>query len=70
MFRFLIGLHIDDLDTLIFIKNQLHCGNINIDKNKSKALLIVTKSDDILNNIIPIFDFFPLNGIKYLDYID
>lgn len=66
-FKFTIGLHIDDKSTLEFIQKRLNCGNIYI--TKKMAHFNVKKINDIKNIIIPILDKFPLNGVKYLDYL-
>jgi hypothetical protein len=66
-FLLTIGVHIDDLGTLEFIKNRLNCGNI-YTTNKL-GTFNVKRINDIQNILIPLFDKFPLNGIKYLDYL-
>lgn len=66
-FNFSILLHIDDQEALEFIKNRLNCGNVYA--SGKTANLVVTKVSDILNILIPIFEEFPLNGVKYLDYL-
>lgn len=37
--------------------------------SEKTANFVVTKISDISNNLIPIFEEFPLNGVKYLDYL-
>lgn len=66
-FNFNINLHIDDLEVLEFIKNKLNCGNVFT--NENVATFVVTKISDIQNILIPIYEEFPLNGIKHLDYL-
>jgi LAGLIDADG DNA endonuclease family/LAGLIDADG endonuclease len=44
------------------------CGNIRIEK--SMILLRVNKISDITDKIIPFLDKHPVQGIKYLDYLD
>ena len=68
-FRFSIKLHIDDLDALMFIKYRLNCGNIYIRSDLSSASFELNKISDIQTKLIPLLDKFPLNGIKYLDYL-
>ena len=53
-FNFAIGIHIDDLDVLEFIKNKLNCGNIYT--NENGATFIITNISDIQNILIPIFE--------------
>ena len=67
-FVFKIKLHIDDLGVLEFIKNRLNCGTVIIGKDNS-AQFYLTKISDINTILIPLFEKFPLNGIKYLDYL-
>jgi hypothetical protein len=66
-FNLTIGLHVDDLEALEFIRNRLKCGNVFIDKGVTTFHL--TKINDIQNILIPLLDEFPLNGVKYLDYL-
>lgn len=67
-FRFLIELHVDDIDALKFIKNQLNIGNdIAVYGNSCK--FTVTHPNDIYK-LIDIFDKYNLNTTKYLDYLD
>ena len=65
-FLLTIGIHLDDLGTLEFIKNRLNCGSIYTNR---LATFNVKRINDIQNILIPLFDKFPLNGIKYLDYL-
>jgi hypothetical protein len=66
-FRFTINLHIDDKEALEFIKNRLNCGTIFL--REKTANFYLTKIDDIKTILIPLFEKFPLNGVKYLDYL-
>lgn len=66
-FRFIIGLHIDDLNTLNYIQNKLGIGYVY--EYKDTQTFIVTKKEDI-NKLISIFDKYSLNSSKYLDYMD
>ena len=66
-FRFSIKLHIDDFDTLEFIKNRLNCGNIYC--SETSASFELNNINDIKTKLLPLFKNFPLNGIKYLDYL-
>jgi hypothetical protein len=66
-YTFSIGLHIDDKEALEFIKNKLNCGHVYVaDK---KAIFYLSKLNDLKTVLIPLLDKFPLNGIKYLDYL-
>jgi hypothetical protein len=66
-FRFTIKLHIDDLNTLVFIKDSLNIGNIN--KNKDECAFVVSNKEGI-DKLIDIFDKYRLNTTKFLDYSD
>lgn len=66
-FNYSISLHIDDKETLEFIKEKLNCGSVYISGNK--AIYYLSKLADLNNNLIPYLEKFPLNGIKYLDYL-
>ena len=67
-FRFNIELHIDDKDTLNFIKKKLNIGNhIAVYGNNCK--FTVTHPKEIYM-LIEIFDKYNLNTTKYLDYLD
>ena len=66
-FRFSIGLHIDDLFVLNFIKNKLSFGNIYT--YKKNCFYNVTKKEDILK-LISIFDVYHLNSTEQLNCSD
>lgn len=66
-FKFSIGLHIDDLHVLNYIKDKLGFGIVYA--YKSTCYFNVTKKEDILK-IIAIFDIYTLNSSKRLDYLD
>ena len=66
-FKFSIGLHIDDLNVLNYIKDQLGFGNVYSSYNSCH--FNVTKKEDILK-LINIFDIYLLNSTKRFDYLD
>jgi LAGLIDADG endonuclease len=66
-FRFQIGLHIDDLDMLLFIQKTLGFGKIST--TKAQAYFDVAKLKDV-GRIIEIFTNFPLNTHKHLNFLD
>jgi LAGLIDADG endonuclease len=66
-FKFSIGLHIDDLHVLNYIKDKLGFGIVYAYQNT--CYFNVTKKEDILK-IIAIFDTYTLNSSKRLDYLD
>ena len=64
---FQIALHIDDLQTLIFIQNQLGCGSIMKDSKNPKANFAISKLEDLKLVILPIFvrsQYFGLRSSK------
>jgi hypothetical protein len=67
VFKFSIGLHIDDLHVLNHIKDKLGFGIVY--PYKHTCFYTVTKKEDILK-IISIFDIYTLNSSKRLDYLD
>lgn len=66
-FAFSVHLHIDDIGVLEFIKSRLNCGNVYV--SDKTATFYVGSVQEASNILIPLFDKFPLNGIKYLDYL-
>ena len=46
----------------------MNCGTVIVGKDNS-AEFYLKKISDISTNLIPLFEKFPLNGIKYLDYL-
>lgn len=69
-FRFMIGLHIDDLAVLEFIKNKLGCGYITVNNTNTSCYFIITNPQDLVSILFPILDTFHLNTTKYLDYLN
>jgi len=68
-FRFGIHLHLDDIETLEFIKDKLNCGIISTNHTSGSAKFELNNLNDIRTKLIPLLDNFPLNGVKYLDYL-
>ena len=62
-----IELHKDDLNVLEYIRNTLGIGKVNVYKNKS--VYTITNKEGICR-LISIFDHFPLNSSKYLDFVN
>jgi hypothetical protein len=62
-FYYGIALHIDDIDTLYYIKNKLNIGNVSILDKEDLCLFSVTRQDEI-DFIIKIFTVHKLNTIK------
>lgn len=62
-----IGLHIDDLNLLKFIKNKLQCGHISVSGNKCNYF--VNDRISLIQVILPIFKFFQLNSSKHFQFL-
>ncbi|WP_431999002.1 LAGLIDADG family homing endonuclease [Streptomyces fungicidicus] len=67
-FVFRIALHIDDRKILEHIKDVLACGRLNTERNT--LVFTISQLSDIERILIPLFEKFPLNTTKYLDYLD
>jgi hypothetical protein len=66
-FRFKINLHIDELNTLNYIKNNLGVGRVK--KLNDKAVTFeITDFKEINQIIIPIFTNYPLRTLKQLNF--
>jgi LAGLIDADG endonuclease len=65
-FRFIIEVHKEDVKVLYKICEKLGIGTENI--NNNSALFIVNKIEEIVNILISIFQEFPLQTSKYLDF--
>lgn len=68
-FAFRIELHVKDIAVLNFIKEKLGCGTVAISQSRESAVFSITGSNDLINVLIPIFEKFPLNTTKHLDYL-
>ena len=67
---FILIQHSKDTSLIKVIKDQLGCGVVREDLNKSYVTLSVTSFSEIFNIIIPFFDKYSIQGIKSLDYKD
>lgn len=66
-FIFIILLHIDDIDTLHYIKDRLGIGSVKTYGNTAR--FTITSRKDI-EKLINIFSKYPLNSTKLLNYLD
>ena len=64
---FKIALHLDDREVLEYIKKTLNCGRLNTERNT--LVFTISLLSDIETILISLFDEFPFNTIKYLDYL-
>jgi hypothetical protein len=67
MLTYQIGLHIDDLFILEYIKNKLNCGHISI--SGPKCNYFINDKDSLLQILLPILNFTKLNSSKYHQFI-
>lgn len=68
-FEFEIHLHIDDFNLLDYIKKTLKMGNVYANYNRNSCSFVIGNEKE-LRELIKLFDGFPLNGVKFLDFID
>lgn len=66
-FKFVIGLHKDDLPLMNYIQARMNLGRVYLYSNT--VTFTVNKMEEI-SKLINIFDNFHLNTSKYLDYLD
>jgi len=69
-FMLKIELHKDDAEVLYKIKEMLGVGNIHFHNSRNSVLFYVAKFEDIVRVILPIFEQFPLQTTKCLDFQD
>ena len=67
-FIFQITLHIDDIDTLYYIKNKL--GGIGEIRDRGSKVVYTIRTKKDIAKIIDIFTKNPLNSKKHLDFVD
>lgn len=68
VFRFSIELHVDDIEVLHKIAQTLGVGLVRLVKGRDSAMFCVEKLDEIVRVIIPVFQEFPLQTTKFLDF--
>lgn len=67
-FKFKIKLHIDDLNVLNFIKDNLNIGKVIVSKSKPEATFEVNLQSEIAV-IVAIFSKYNLNSTKHLNFL-
>ena len=65
---FSLAQHSRDEHLIKSLMNYLECGTFS--QYKEGVYFKVTKFSDICNKIVPFFDKFPIQGVKYKDYLD
>jgi hypothetical protein len=68
--RFSIGQHSRDISLLESFVIFFGCGYVVNYTQRSICEFIVTRIDNVANNIIPFFDKHPVMGSKYSNYLD
>jgi len=66
-FVFRICLHKDDRNVLEYIKSTLDCGRLNTERDT--LVFTISQLSNIETILIPLFEQFPLNTTKHLDYL-
>lgn len=68
-FVFRISLHKDDRNALEYIKSTLGCGRFNTERERDTLVFTISQLSAIEKILIPLFEQFPLNTTKHLDYL-
>ena len=68
--RFRVSQNERDIQLMELLKKYLGSGTIEINTKTSVLMLTITKISIITKIIIPLFNKYPLLGVKYLDYLD
>ena len=68
-FEFEIHLHRDDLDLLKYLSLSLGIGRV-YERKHRKSCSFVVGNEEGIRILLDIFDRYPFNGIKKLDYLD
>ena len=68
LLRFKLTQHLRDEQLMRSLVDYLGCGKIYV--NVGSVDFIVTKFSDITNKLVPLFEKYPIQGIKYLNYLD
>lgn len=69
LLRFKLTQHIRDKQLIKSIVDYLDCGKF-YENDSGSIYYIVTKFSDITNKLIPFFEKYPIQGIKYLNFLD
>ena len=67
--RIVITQHKRDIELLKYLIKIFEIGRIDQTKNSTSVVFVVTKYKDIKEKIIPLFDNYPLHGIKLKNYV-
>jgi len=68
--KFQIVQHSRDVELMKMLISTLGCGRLELALKQSAVYYVVTKYQDIIEKLIPLFDIYPIKGVKGLDYSD
>nr|YP_010722997.1 homing endonuclease [Leptographium procerum]WDW21002.1 homing endonuclease [Leptographium procerum]WDZ67184.1 homing endonuclease [Leptographium procerum] len=68
--KFHIVQHSRDIELMKVLITTLNCGKLELLLNQSAVYFVVTNFQDIFDKIIPLFDKYPIKGVKSLDFND
>lgn len=68
--KFHIVQHSRDIELIKLLISTLGCGKLELMLEQSAVYFVVTKFKDISEKLIPLFDEYPIQGVKALDYSD
>ena len=68
--KFHIVQHSRDIELIKLLISTIGCGRIELMLEQSAVYFVVTNFKDISEKIIPLFDEYPIQGVKALDYSD
>ena len=70
MLKFHIVQHSRDIELIKLLISSVGCGRIELALEQSAVYFVVTNFKDISEKIIPLFDKYPIQGVKALNYSD
>lgn len=68
--KFHIVQHSRDIELMEMLISRLGCGKIELMLKQSAVYFVVVSFKDIFEKIIPLFDKYPIKGVKALDFYD
>jgi len=68
--KFHIIQHSKDIELMEMLISTLGCGRIELRLNQSAVYFVVTNFKDVFEKIIPLFNKYPIKGVKALDFAD
>lgn len=66
--KFTIVQHSRDIELIKRLISTLDCGRVELLLKQSAVYFVVTNFKDIFEKIIPLFDKYPIRGVKALDF--